>query len=77
VSWLENSRPESVVSYLRRSGTDSILVVVNASNRRVEGTVQPPVSGFREVLKGPSDSVAGEQFQLGAFGYWVGKANPQ
>jgi hypothetical protein len=42
--WLENSRPESIVSFLRQSGDSVFLVIANVSNRNCEGTLTLPAS---------------------------------
>jgi glycosidase len=44
--WIDNSAPESVLSFLRRKGADEILVVINLSNRRTGVTIDLPVAEF-------------------------------
>lgn len=49
VTWLENSDESRVVSFLRRSGNDEMLVAVNLSNRPFFGSVEASGDGFKEV----------------------------
>ncbi|HZH90622.1 MAG TPA: alpha-amylase family glycosyl hydrolase [Pyrinomonadaceae bacterium] len=50
VEWLRNSDEARVVSYLRRGGTEEIVVAINFSNRPFEGTLEAPVAaGFADV----------------------------
>jgi glycosidase len=50
VEWLRNSDEARVVSYLRREGTEEIVVAINFSNRPFEGTLEAPVAaGFADV----------------------------
>lgn len=42
VIWLNNSRPDSVVSFLRKKGSEQILVLVSVSNRGCAATVDLP-----------------------------------
>jgi glycosidase len=44
--WIDNSRPESVVSFMRRTGDEQILVVINLSNRRTPVIVDLPMADF-------------------------------
>jgi glycosidase len=80
VVWVANSNPNEVVSFLRRSGTEEILSVVNVSNRRVEVTVDLPVADYMPMTdlitgKGLGSPMAPGRlvFKLEGFGYAVGK----
>ncbi len=42
VTWLDNDRPDSVLSYLRRADGEDILVVVNVSNRALTARIDFP-----------------------------------
>jgi len=42
VTWLENSAPQNLVSFLRRDGHDEFVVAVNFSNRPQAGAVTVP-----------------------------------
>ena len=44
--WLNNSAPESLVTFLRRRGEDQVLVVVNLSNRKLPVTVDLLAADF-------------------------------
>lgn len=46
LAWIDNSRPESVVSFMRRAGDEQILVVINLSNRRTPVVIDVPVADF-------------------------------
>jgi uncharacterized Ntn-hydrolase superfamily protein len=79
VEWVENSEPDSVVSYIRRTGGDEILVAANASNRLREVTVNLPVADWplenlMEAKPLGSALAPGRLvFRLNGFGYVVGK----
>jgi hypothetical protein len=48
--WLENSRKDEVVTFLRKKAGDEILVAINLSNRPLEVSVQTASpSGFKTV----------------------------
>ncbi|GAB3991831.1 alpha-amylase family glycosyl hydrolase [Spirosoma daeguense] len=40
--WLETSKPESVVAFLRKTNTSQLLTIVNVSNRREDVVIQLP-----------------------------------
>jgi cyclomaltodextrinase / maltogenic alpha-amylase / neopullulanase len=42
VTWLQNSSPAEVVSFLREDGQDQFLVLINLSSRQVVGSVELP-----------------------------------
>lgn len=83
VEWVNNSEPDSVVSYLRKSGSSEVLVMVNLSNRDVHVTLDLPVMEYYVVenLLGPGKTwfqlYSGRvSANLGAYGYVVGKKVP-
>lgn len=49
VVWINNTVPESVLSFLRKKGDSEILVIVNLSNRQVHVTVDLPVMEYSAV----------------------------
>ncbi len=77
LEWLDNDRPESVVSYLRTLHGDQILTVINFSNHPVRVNIQ----NIKGVSKKPfrvllSDFFGGgpeKGFEIQGYGYWVGK----
>ncbi|MDY0164983.1 MAG: alpha-amylase family glycosyl hydrolase [Thermoguttaceae bacterium] len=74
VEWLDNDAPDAVLSYLRTLGDDRVIAVVNLKNRPVRVAVQlPGEAGFRPLLA--RDAATGEKsvFELGAYGFFVGK----
>ena len=83
VGWINNSEPNSVLSFLRKSQGSEVLVVVNLSNRELHVTMDLPVMDYYVV-----DNLVGTGktwFQLysgrvsadlPAFGYIVGRRVP-
>ena len=47
--WINNSEPDSVLSFLRKKGDDEILVMLNLSNRRVHVSVDLPVMDYYKI----------------------------
>jgi glycosidase len=83
VVWINNTVPDSVLSFLRKSGNNEVLVILNLSNREVHVTIDLPVMDYSAVdnllIPGKtwfslySGRVSAD---LGAFGYVVGKKIP-
>jgi cyclomaltodextrinase / maltogenic alpha-amylase / neopullulanase len=81
--WINNSEPDSVLSFLRKKDKEEILVMVNLSNRKIHVTIDLPVMDYYSV-----ENLLGEgkiSFQLysgrvsaimGAFEAIVGKRIP-
>ena len=44
--WVDNTEPGSVLSFIRRKGTDEVIVMVNLSNRKLTGTIDLPVADY-------------------------------
>lgn len=44
--WLKNSAPDSLVTFLRKTGDEQVLVIVNLSNRKVRVTVDLMAADF-------------------------------
>lgn len=83
VVWVNNSEPDSVLSFLRKSGDSEVVVVVNLSNRAVSVTLDLPVMDYYVVenLIDPGKTwfqlYSGRvSAKLGAFGHIVGKKIP-
>jgi glycosidase len=83
VVWVNNSEPDSVLSFLRKYGDSEVLVVVNLSNRDVSVTLDLPVMDnyVVENLIEPGKTwfqlYSGRvSAKLGAFGYIVGRKIP-
>ena len=81
--WVNNSRSDSVLSFLRKSGDSEVLVVVNLSNRDVSVTLDLPVMDYYaienllELGKTWFQLYSGRvSAKLGAFGHIVGKKIP-
>jgi glycosidase len=49
VIWINNSEPDSVLSFLRKKGDEEILVILNLSNRKVHVTIDLPVMDYYSV----------------------------
>jgi glycosidase len=71
VQWTGNSTPDSVISYVRGTGEASVLVVINASNRKISGTAASAAGAWRPLIEGRGDSLTGGRYDLGPFGYVV------
>ena len=59
--WLNNSAPDSLVTFLRKKGDEQILVIVNLSNRKVPVTVDLSAADFmpaEDLLTGKRVSTA-------------------
>lgn len=75
VTWLTNSAPDTVVSFLRHDARDEYLVLINFSSRRVSATVGLPNAGSFEpvMITGqtkPVDIVLPD-FHLNGFGWFI------
>lgn len=83
VVWINNTEPDSVLSFLRKKGNAEILVILNLSNRDVHVTIDLPVMDTYRVqnLLTPGETwfqlYSGRvSADLGAFGYIVCKKIP-
>jgi glycosidase len=81
--WIDNTEPNSVLSFLRRHGNDEVLVILNLSNRDLNVTIDLPVMDYYAVqnLLGPGKTwfshYSGRvSADLGAFDYVVGRKIP-
>ncbi|HEV2136070.1 MAG TPA: alpha-amylase family glycosyl hydrolase [Terracidiphilus sp.] len=81
--WINNTEPDSVLSFLRKFGDEEILVMMNLSNRDVHVTVDLPVMDYYAVqnLLSPGKTwfslYSGRvSADLDAYGYIVGKKIP-
>jgi glycosidase len=75
VTWLTNSAPSEVISFLRHDAKDEYLVLINLSSRHVAATVQlPGTDGFEAVkISGwaaPLD-IELPNFQLNGYGWFI------
>lgn len=62
LTWIDNTEPDSVLSFLRTDNSETILTVLNMSNRKLHVTVDLPVMEYSSV----DDLLAGgkKYFQL-------------
>ena len=81
--WINNSEPESILSFLRKKGNDEILVILNLSNRKTHVTVDLPVMDYSSVDNLLSDGKTYFKLYSGrvstdldAYGALVGKRIP-
>jgi cyclomaltodextrinase len=66
VQWVANSDYDRVLTYLRHSDREDVLVAVNLSNKPFFGTVEAPGSGFTEITpRPPNQPVAGAERPIG------------
>jgi glycosidase len=72
VLFVSNSQPDSMVTFERRKDADSILVLVNTSNRKCAGSVES-TGNYARLLAGQGDSFDHGRYQVSAFGYVVAK----
>lgn len=68
MAWVGNSDEDRVVTYLRESDHESILVAVNLSNRPFTGTVEIAPAGFVEITPNPRPAVL-PALTLESFGF--------
>jgi glycosidase len=83
VQWINNTEPDSVLSFLRRKGNDEVLVILNLSNRDVHVTIDLPVMDYYAVQNLLEPDKTWFQLYSGrvsadltAFGWVVGKRIP-
>lgn len=80
LTWVPNSNPDGVVSFIRKKDKEEILVLINLTNRITKVEVDVPSANYaeaRDLLKNRTlaASPAAGKFstQLGAFDYMVAK----
>jgi glycosidase len=75
VTWLNNSAPGEIVSFLRQDAKDQYLVLINFSSRRVAATLElPDAAGFEPVkITGRADptDIVLPDFHLNGFGWFI------
>ena len=77
VTWLANSAPDDVVSFLRRDGKDEYLVLINLSSRRVSASINDlpgSAADFEPVkITGRADPVdiVLPDFHLNGYGWFI------
>lgn len=81
--WINNTEPDSVLSFLRKKGNDEVLVILNLSNRDVHVTIDLPVMDYYAVQNLLEPDKTWFQLYSGrvsadlkAFGWVVGKRIP-
>jgi cyclomaltodextrinase len=47
--WINNTEPDSVLSFLRKKDAEEILVILNLSNRNIHVTIDLPVMDYYSV----------------------------
>lgn len=76
VTWLDNSAPQGVLSYLRTLGNQRILTVVNVTGRPVKvrmARLSENPSEFRALLAEGSKEDGKGMFELYGYGFFLGK----
>jgi glycosidase len=83
VIWINNTEPDSVLSFLRKKGDSEVLVILNLSNRDINVTLDLPVMDYYAVQNLLTPGKTWFQLysgrvsaDLGAFGYIVGQRIP-
>ncbi|MGA2847626.1 MAG: alpha-amylase family glycosyl hydrolase [Terracidiphilus sp.] len=73
ITWVHNSDEQHVLSYLRGSGKEELLVVINLSNTPFHGTVETYSGEWQEVKEplNQDSQVAIPSVSLGAFGFRI------
>jgi glycosidase len=72
VRWLDNDAPEAVLSFLRETDDEQMLVVVNTRNEAVTAEVGMAGSTFQSVVSAKA-TVAEGKAELGPYGFFVGR----
>ncbi len=80
LTWVGNSNPDGVVSFIRKKGKDEILVLINLTNRITKVQTDVPAPDYaqaRDLVKGQpvAASLSPDKFscRLGAFDFLVAK----
>jgi glycosidase len=73
VVWLDNDAPTAVLSYLRTSGNEKILTVLNLTSNPVTVKLPGLTDTFKPLLAQGAKTDAQGSFALAAHGYFVGK----
>jgi len=83
LTWVNNSEPDNVLSFLRQKGEDEILVILNLSNRKLHVTIDLPVMQYYSVENLLSEGKTWFELYSGrvsatlaGYGYVVGKKIP-
>ena len=76
VTWLQNTTPGEIVSFVRRDAQDEFLVLINFSSRRVNGSVDlADAAGFEPVsISGrakPTVDTSLPDYTLGGYGWYI------
>jgi glycosidase len=86
LSWIANTAPESVLSFVRRRGDEEVVVIVNLSNRILTGSMDLPATEYVSLKQVFGDGgltselerlvVGRVGFKLPAYGTIVAKRQP-
>lgn len=75
VTWVENTTPDQVVSFVRHDPKDEFLVLINLTSERANGSVKlPSADGFKPVtITGRPENVGSPlpDFQLSGYGWFL------
>ncbi len=72
LNWVENSAPDDVVSYIRQTNEETILVVVNCRNSTVSVQLSESIAPT-EILLQASAELCGDELRIAPYGYWVAR----
>lgn len=77
LEWINNDKPDEVLSYLRNYNGEQILTVVNLSRHRVivrlEGLSPSNDKSFKSLIKEEVKGDYKKGFTIQPYGFWVGK----
>ena len=71
--WLDSDSPTAALSYLRTSGSEKILTVLNLTSQPVNVKLTGLTEAFKPLLADGAKSDGKGGFALEAHGYFVGK----
>jgi len=73
VTWLPNSDPANLVTFSRHDDNDEFVVIINFSNRPINGSVDlPEGQGFKRVkITGMTDGVGFPRFHMNGFDWQI------
>jgi cyclomaltodextrinase len=75
--WLDNDKPEAVLSYMRIFGGDEIMTVINLTNNPVRVNLQNAgnIKGksFQTLLEKDIEGNPVDGFEINDYGFWIGK----
>lgn len=77
--WIENSEPNTVVSFMRELEGEKILTVVNLSDKQISVNKFPGIKtvSYKPLIKEDIKGDIRKGFVIQPYGFWVGKEKNQ